>query len=115
MEPIISPWAFYYIDIIDKVYVAIQPLILIILLVIAMITVNQFAGFDEYGTVLKWRKPLCIIFVILCAIYIFIPSKTTIYQMIAASYITSANLEKVGNVNKLIDTVVEEINKSKSK
>lgn len=40
MEPIISPWVFYYIDIIDKVYVAIQPLILIILLVIAMITVN---------------------------------------------------------------------------
>lgn len=35
--------------------------------------------------------------------------------MIAASYITPANLEKVGNVNKLIDTVVEEINKSKDK
>ena len=115
MEPIISPWVFYYIDIIDKVYVAIQPLILIILLVIAMITVNQFAGFDEYETVLKWRKPLCIVFVILCVIYIFIPSKTTIYQMIAANYITPANLEKVGNVNKLIDTVVEEINKSKDK
>ena len=111
MEPIISPWIFYYIDIIDKVYVAIQPLIFIILVLIIMITTNL----NEYDTALKWRKRLCVVLAILCAAYIFIPSKTTIYQMIAASYITPTNLEKVGNVNKLIDTVVEEINKSKSK
>lgn len=110
MEPIISPWIFYYIDIIDKVYQIIPSLILLLLFIIVSITVNEFAGFDEYNTVLKWRKPLCIVFVILCAAYIFIPSKTTIYQMTAASYITPANLEKIGNVNKIIDTVIEETN-----
>lgn len=113
-EPIISPWIFYFIDITDKIFHTCLPVLFIVTAGVLINLLFNDEMFDSINTP-KWRKALSFLLIFLGAIYLFIPSKTTIYQMIAASYITPTNLEKVGNVNKLIDTVVEEINKSKDK
>ena len=108
-EPIISPWIFYFIDIIDKIFHTCLPVLFV---VTAGVLINLLFNDEMFNSINtpKWRKALSFLLIFLGAIYLFIPSKTTIYQMVAASYITPANLEKVGNVNKIIDTVIEETN-----
>lgn len=46
--------------------------------------------------------------------YIFIPSKGTMYKMLAASYMTQENIENVREgIDKIADKLVEKINQVK--
>ena len=92
MEPIISPWVFYLIGIVPGL--AVIAIVTAIIAAIVSLLVIPFViegdCSDETGA--KWWKrtiPLCVF----CALlFVLLPTQTTLYKMIAASYITPDNI-----------------------
>ncbi len=118
MEPIINPWLFYLIDIVDNI-----NLICIIMLVIALIAsglisiclFDVVAGGiieeDEKQTYFKYLKISLKVIIPCIIITILTPSSDTIYKMIIADNITPHNIEIVGDtVESSIDYIFEKIN-----
>lgn len=124
MEPIISPWAIYVIELLD-------PLngFLIIAVVLSAITCifmfsvynSEEASEEMQSFQLSCRKNLWksvtafIIFTVLC---IAVPSKDTAYKMLACYYLTTDNIKTVGNtandaIDTILDNVVKHINEVK--
>lgn len=113
-EPIISPWLFYALFVVDNVKSALVTSMLIcgvVLLFSPMI--------DDKKVFTKCIKAFCAVFIISGVLMVFIPDSKTITQMIIAKHITISNIEKTGQltervVDKIIEKVVkvsEELNK----
>ena len=72
---------------------------------------EKYISEETFGRVIKG---LIIVGVISMVGYIFIPTKETMYKMLAASYITQENIESVGeSIDKIADKLVEKINQVK--
>lgn len=117
--PIIDPGWFYLIGVCDvlkslsKFLLIVSALALAVTLVVWAIGIweeNWYEKDDEYKFSAKLTKiftPLSIVFMLLC---IFIPSKDTLYAMLAAKYITPANIETAADCGEnVIDYIVEKI------
>lgn len=62
----------------------------------------------------KITKGIIIAGIISVIAYIFIPSRGTMYKMLAASYMTQENIENVGeSIDKIANKLVEKINQVK--
>lgn len=120
-EPIVSPWIFYTMD----VLVSLHYFLFVTIIVLA---VPFFLGLCAYLSsivdddvddetleihrcVRKIFFTLGAIISVLVVLFIAIPSQDTMYKMLAANYLTPANIESVGeSVDKIADRVVEKIN-----
>lgn len=108
MEPIISPWVFYFIDKLDEV--SGLPLLIFALgmltnLILVMVTETS----EEFK---RWFFPKAwIALFLLSVIFVFlVPTKETAYKMIIANYVTPNNISTVkevteDNIASLIDKI----------
>lgn len=119
MKPIINPWIFYLV----KVSEGINNIAGTVLLTVGIITTVAFLmyavlkieGYSDEDKELKnpkgILKKLVLSFGVLSAVYIFIPSKETYYQMIISSQVTTENVQKVEEVIKdSVDYIIEKMN-----
>lgn len=115
MEPIISPWFFYFADVADAVD------ILSSLLSLGLIATSSFMFLEEVSTeygglskdLRKTSKKLFMLGVILALIALFTPDSSTIYKMGIARQITPNNIEQLSNAtDKAVDTLIDKIIKA---
>lgn len=120
-EPIISPWVFYWIETMSQIRDAVNAVVFMIVVISISFTFmclickkedrEKYISEETFGRVIKG---LIIVGVISMVGYIFIPTKETMYKMLAASYITQENIENVGeSIDKIADKLVEKINQVK--
>lgn len=120
-EPIVSPWMFYMIDVLVSlrhflfviIIVLVVPLFLALCAYLSSVTDDDVD--DETLEILRCVRKifftLCAIISVSVVLIIAIPSQDTMYKMLAANYLTPANIESVGeSVDKIADKVVEKIN-----
>lgn len=113
-EPIISPWIFYWIDVFDNVTFFVG-------IFVSVMIIFGCAGFIIGMAEDNWKKFMpnkCIMicFVISLFILTFVPSRTTVYKMFIASYITPQNIEYVGDsIDSLLDNIENRVAKYKEK
>lgn len=129
-EPIISPWLFYFIDMLNQL----PPLLGFIIVVCAVtyvlytacrkdayLRLNDYRDGDnrpywvseakeeirDFDAKIKVAKVVGIISLILA---LFVPSKETAYKMFVAYHVTPANVQMTEDmVDKSIDKVIEKI------
>lgn len=90
-EPIISPWLFYGLSLLDG-----------ILALFFLVSVVSFAGIfvlqKDYGEDrFKDSKKAGVVFIISFLLFIFIPSQRTVEKMLIAHYCTPATVQEIGD------------------
>ena len=114
--PIISPWIFWLIDI-GATIKSIAFVSTIFICIAFTITVAiYFATMDEYSkeehrNAIKFMRATCLAMLVAGSVCIMVPSQQTCYQMLVASYVTPANINKAGEtadvlLDKLCDKIV---------
>lgn len=118
MKPIINPWLFYLVDVIDNFKSACFILILIAVIsfgAIFLIEIGEAADeleLDEVKVIKTLKK--MVVVVLLIAFNMLLPSKKTCYQMMIASQVTDNNIQKAEDVIKgSVDYIFEKINEGK--
>lgn len=117
MEPLINPWVFYYIEVLDRVSTGIA------IGMFACVAVATFSGMDYYEfDVPEIRKRRCVkiiktavvLFLLFGSAQILIPGKRTMYQMLAARYVIAENIEAVqNNVVDFVGRIADGLAKAK--
>ena len=111
-DPIISPWLIYLIDITDPLRGAACPLGIIAILISIILFIESSHTYDEDdATKLSNLAKRFLRGGVMCGlIATFIPASNTIYKMIAASYVTPANIQATGDfADKTVDKVIDKI------
>ena len=122
MTYVINPWYFYWIEVVHELDGFFGVLAFItgtsILLggVLSISCIER--DLEEYcKKIIKFIKITFCIFIFSITAMVFIPSKTTLYQMIVAKNVTYENIEKTKQEGmKLVDYIIEkteEYNKKK--
>lgn len=108
MEPIISPWVFYFIDKLEVIeMLPLYVFILAILINRALLMTSKTEEEFEKGFFPKvWIALFSLVFII----NFIVPSKETAYKMIIANYVTPNNISIVkevteDNIASLIDKI----------
>lgn len=115
-EPIISPWLFYALFVVDNVKCA-----MVVSMFICGFVLFMLPMFATDVDVTKFVKIFGAVFIISGVLMVFTPDSKTITQMVIAKHITISNIEKAGQlteraVDKIIEKIVkvsEELNKRK--
>lgn len=122
MEPIISPWFFYFADIANAVIIFCSFSSLGLLAVSAFMFLDEVGvGYDGLSKDLrKTTKEVFMLGVILALIALFTPNSSTIYKMELARQVTPNNIEQLSKstdkvMNTLIDKIVEAEKKMRKK
>jgi hypothetical protein len=112
MEPIISPWVIYAVQLLDNLRDV--AMILFVLSGIASVLLAIPVILDDKDLPKKYLKKAVIIAAICGGMDIIIPNKETMITMIAASYITSDNIQMTqGNIVEFIKQISEEVQNGK--
>lgn len=119
MEPIINPWFFYLVNLLDRaLVVAIIVLIISVICVVFTFFVLSDECFDEEEakTLKKWNKVSIIALLISTIMLVAVPSKETVYEMVVANYITENNIEAAkDNAKDLIDYIIDKCDEANDK
>ena len=115
MKPIINPWLFYLVDLLDglKTLCILAVPVLVIVIGYITLTIDDLGrGKEKELKSARRTRKIVIFFSILLIIVIpFIPSKETCYKMMVASQITDTNVQKAEDVIKnSVDYIFEKIN-----
>lgn len=111
-DPIISPWLIYFIDTTDSLLKVACPLAIfaVVVSVILFIDANHTYDEEDEEKLLKGAKMFLSVGIVSGLLTIFIPTPNTIYKMIAAHYVTPANIQATGEfADKAVDKVVDKI------
>lgn len=120
-EPIISPWVFYWVETMGQIrdvvncVIGVTMFISVIFLLLALAFEKEEREEHISEEIFKRIiKILAIVGVVSVIGFMFMPSKGTMYKMLAASYMTQENIENVGeSIDKIADKLVEKINQVK--
>jgi len=118
MEPIISPWIFYWIDICDKINrtaIGLNSCLCVggFLVIAWYFMDDEHPAEWEKNKLKKIMKPIVILFAVCCAIALFVPSKDTSMTMLAASVVTPDNIAAAqGNLVDFIQKIAEAASKA---
>lgn len=122
MEPIVSNWIIYLIEIISNLYyglvfiftIGIILLCIVLVIVISHIVVNRMDTEEILEWFIKYKSisfKVIYAFLFLLLISCFVPSQETMYLMLVNSFITPDNLSFVdGEAKDLIDYIMQQIN-----
>lgn len=97
MKPIISPWLIYFLSVLDAIN-SIGVIVFWLGLLGIPLTFIFGAALECWKSAehaFKALKPYAIAFAIFVVVSLFIPSKTTVYQMIVAKELTPNNISTV--------------------
>lgn len=111
-DPIISPWLIYLIDTTDSLLKVACPLAIfaVVVSVILFIKAGHTYDEDDEEKMLKRAKMFLLTGILSGLFVIFIPTPHTIYKMMAAHYVTPANIQATGEfADKAVDKVVDKI------
>lgn len=117
MEPIINPWLFYLIDVVDNMLVFLLLITslsgtaaLVFIVAYGVCSVDNY--YEEYKPIhSKFLKTSLKIFIPALILLMLIPNSTTIYKIIVADNVTPHNIEVVGDtIEGGIDYIFEKIN-----
>lgn len=121
MEPIISPFFFYFINLVDNVWgVSIAAAIVsgvavcILLVICACESDNECDSFSDiynnhYKKVTRRSILVCVVSIALC---LFVPSKETMIEMAIAKNVTTQNIELAkDSIKGVIDYTIESVEK----
>jgi uncharacterized membrane protein len=112
MEPIISPWVIYAVQLLDNLRDV--AMILFVLSGIASVLLAIPVILDDKDLPKKYLKKAVIIAAICGGMDIIIPNKETMITMIAASYITPDNVQMTqGNIVEFIKQISEAVQNGK--
>lgn len=124
MKPIISPWLVYFLSVLDNVNVICGGIFILGLIGIpAVLLVLYWINDTTYGKegeaakkAFSGIKPYFIAYCIFLGVICFIPSKTTVYQMIVAKELTLDNISTItqaagDTAEDVADYVVDIINR----
>ena len=127
MEPIISPWFFYFMEIGDSLDTVVFVFAVIAGVAWAGLWIAALCQFDVYNTFKEnlqdkafqtcWRlgKKAMIIMFVLITTTVAIPSKQTMVEMVVTQQITPDNLDKGKDVVKsATDYIFEKLKETKS-
>lgn len=116
-EPIISPWIFYWVNVLDSLKFFISTIIIIGIIAIittAIIMVSTCFDLDELKEKSKFLKifqKAIISILILMAVYSFTPSKETMITMLVADNVTKENIEiTTDTIKNVTDYIFDKIN-----
>lgn len=127
MEPIISPWFFYFMEVGDSLDTVAFVFAVIAGVAWAGLWIAALCQFDEYNTFKEnlqnkafqvcWRigkKAMIVMFVLITATVV-IPSKQTMVEMVVTQQITPDNLDKGKDVVKsATDYIFEKLKETKN-
>ena len=100
-DPLISPWFFYGVEVMGRLNCG---LTFLLLGAIFPLIIN----FIERGP--EKTKRWILLWFTFAIIWIFIPSRNTVYSMTIANNITQANIEKLGDItDKTIDKLIDKV------
>ena len=99
MEPIINPWLFYFMSVVDKFRLAAACVCCLGGCFAIASAIVHFV--DDDISMIKTIKIVSVISTICLLISLFVPSKQTMIEMIIASYATP------DNINMVIETIIE--------
>ena len=108
MEPIISPWLIYIVDVMSTIKIV--SMIVMLLGIVAVILFPILADIVDVQeeTLVKYKKLLCVVIIIALLLLIFIPAKTTLLTMLVLHYTTPDNITLVqDNIVDFIQKVME--------
>ena len=112
MEPIISPWVIYVVQLLDKL--SDICMILFVLSNIAIVLIAIPVVFGDEDLPKKFLKTAVIIAAICGGMVCVIPNQKTMITMIAASYITPDNIQMTqGNIVEFIKQISEAVQNGK--
>lgn len=115
MNYIINPMWFYWINVVDMLRFIVSIAIFIstaTILVAAIIAVvnSDWKDDGEYKLAVKVFKRTIILLIILCIVFIFLPSKSTLIEMQIARYATQKNAElTIDAIKSAVDYIVQAI------
>lgn len=116
MEPIISPWVFYLIGVVDRLkngLVAFMTACAITFLFEGMRYMECDATEKEQEQYVKTATMAGVLFLAASIVLILLPDKTVIYQMLAANYVTPDNIGTVQkNVVDFVGHIAEQLAKA---
>ena len=97
-EPIISPWIFYWIDVLSALD-ELPGVIALLGFISAMLVIPIYVeGYEKTKHLCRKITVIYLsIFALSAVISILVPSRTTMYQMLIASYVTPSNVEYIKN------------------
>lgn len=126
MEPIISPWFFYFLNCVNNIWgislvLAITSGVLALIIFIAVM-----CEYDEYGSEnfseywKRYDKKFINKAILICVfgtiITVFVPSKETMIEMAVAKNVTEKNVELAKDtVKSMIDYTIESVTKLSNK
>lgn len=110
MTPIISPWLFYLVDVMDNLKFECLFIPMLFLLYMLSIVYTKEEDINE-EKIVKIVKKLIICSALVFTVESFLPSKKTCYQMMIASQVTDENIKKAEDtIKSSVDYIFEKIN-----
>ena len=109
MEPIISPWVFYLVGVLDSLHV-LGIVASIGLCICGILWLAMDDDFTEKRNKERLKQLACVFSIFVTIVFVFVPTKETMYQMIVAHYATPNNMEYMkDNTVKFIQDVAKAI------
>ena len=110
MEPIISPWIVYIIDILLSFYIISWLVALVGFLALIFFPIVADIEGTNKDTIIKYEKRIGAVFIISTLLWIFIPSQQTMLTMLVLQYTTPDNIELVQtNIVDFIQNIVQAV------
>ena len=108
MEPIISPWLIYIVDVASTIKLVAMIVVLLGIVAVLLFPILADIVDAQEETLVKYKKLLCVVIIIALLLLIFIPAKTTLLAMLVLQYTTPDNISLVqNNIVDFIQKVVE--------
>lgn len=115
MEPIISPWVFYLIGVVDKLHTALVVFMgmCVCVFVLAGLGYKElYATEEEQARCVKTATIAGVLFLVAGIVEIFIPDATALYKMLTASYLTPDTIGTAqNNVVDFVGKIAEQLAK----
>ena len=117
MEPIISPWLIYLINLFDNLNVLLSAVLFLLGGAVATLLIIWFFNSMDRNDncIVACKKCLKKLIIWLCVsslLFTAIPSKDTMYTMIVLDNVTTDNIQAIGKTGKdVVDYITDQIDK----
>ena len=115
MEPIINPWVFYLIGVVDKLHTG----LLVFMVMYVGVFVFEGLNYMDFCSTEKQKEQYVktaekagVLFLAAGIVFILVPDKTVLYKMLIANYVTPENIGTVqNNVIDFVGHIAEQLAK----